>query len=107
MSILRRLWSIASVVLHLPHMPRGFRVPRYIHAIALTVFILGVFLVWYILKNTAPGEERPPIGFILFPILLPAIVYYFGLHFLTPLYRVRRPEPNRSLELRDYNDRQG
>lgn len=89
MKILRILWSVVSAVLHLPHVPRGFRIPRYLHAIAFASFLLGAFLVWYILKGATPREERPPIIFILLPILLPAISYYLGLHLLTPLHRLR------------------
>ena len=95
MRILRIIWSVASVLLHLPHVPRGFRIPKYIHAIALVSFLVGAFLVWYILRGVTPTEDRPPIILILLPFLLPGIAYWFGLMFLTPLHGVRRSKPNK------------
>jgi len=51
---------------------RGFRLPRYIHALALIAFLLGIGTV-LLLKSQ--GLAKPNISIALILLIFPAIVY--------------------------------
>jgi hypothetical protein len=53
---------------------QGFRLPRYVHTMALVTVVIGIWL-WRIMPDDAPAREWGIFGPLFAIFVLPALVY--------------------------------
>ncbi len=69
----------------------GFRVPRYVHLMALSASLLGAGLAWLAWTNGDPLADRQALLIVVFPLLVyVAFAFYGGVRINSPCDGVRK-----------------